>query len=65
MDKKSTPEYLNEKEVAKLTRRSLSTLRNDRCQCKGLPYLKVGRSILYSLDDVIHFLESKKIIPTD
>ena len=40
--------YLNEKEVAAITGRAISTLRNERFMRKGLPYLKIGgRSIRY------------------
>ena len=53
--------YLNEKEVAQLTRRGLQTLRNDRFLRQGIPYLKIGRSVRYSLEDVIAFMESHKV----
>ena len=54
--------YLNEIEVAALTGRAVSTLRNDRFMRKGLPYLKVGgRSIRYKSDDVKIFMESRRI----
>jgi predicted DNA-binding transcriptional regulator AlpA len=51
--------YLNEKEVAAITGRALSTLRNERFMRKGLPYLKIGgRSIRYRSGDVIAYMES-------
>ncbi len=54
--------YLNEKEVALITGRALSTLRNERFLRKGLPYLKVaGRSIRYKTEDVIKFMEGCRI----
>lgn len=54
--------YLTEKEVSDMTRMALSTLRNDRSQRRGLPYCKVGKkSIRYRLDDVISFMEARKI----
>jgi excisionase family DNA binding protein len=55
------PQYLTEAEVADMTRISLSTLRNDRFRRRGLPYIKFGRSVRYSLDDVIQYMESRKI----
>lgn len=55
--------YLNEHEVSKLTGRAVPTLRNDRCQCKGLPYVKAGRSVRYSLRDVLLWMEARKIEP--
>jgi phage terminase Nu1 subunit (DNA packaging protein) len=54
--------YLNEKEVAAITGRAISTLRNERFMRKGLPYLKVGgRSIRYKTEDVIAFMEGRRI----
>ena len=55
--------YLNEHEVARLTGRAVPTLRNDRCQYKGLPYVKVGRSVRYSLRDVLRWMEERKVVP--
>jgi predicted DNA-binding transcriptional regulator AlpA len=54
--------YLNEKEVAAITGLAISTLRNSRFMRKGLPYLKIGgRSIRYKSEDVISFMESRRI----
>jgi predicted DNA-binding transcriptional regulator AlpA len=54
--------YLNEKEVAQVTGRAVSTLRNERFMRRGLPYLKVGgRSIRYKTEDVIAFMEGRRI----
>lgn len=55
--------YLNEHEVARLTGRAVPTLRNDRSQCKGLPYVKAGRSVRYSLRDVLMWMEDRKVVP--
>lgn len=53
--------YINEKEVSHFTGRALSTLRNERFNGKGIPYIKVGRSVRYSYEDVIAFMENRKI----
>ena len=54
--------FLNEKEAAAITGRALSTFRNDRHLRRGIPYLKVGlRTIRYRLQDVIHFMEGRRI----
>ena len=54
--------YLNEKEVAAITGRAVSTLRNERFMRQGLPYLKIGgRSIRYRSQDVIAYMESRLI----
>ena len=54
--------YLTEKETAELTRKALSTLRNDRHLRRGLPYIKDGASIRYNLTDVVSYMEARKII---
>lgn len=53
--------YVTENEVADLTSLSVQRLRNDRFQQKGIPYVKIGRSVRYNLEDVINFMESRKI----
>lgn len=53
--------YLTEKEVSKITKFALSTLRNDRFLGKGIPYIKVGKSVRYNFADVIDFMESNRV----
>ncbi|MCX5814246.1 MAG: helix-turn-helix domain-containing protein [Proteobacteria bacterium] len=54
--------YRNEREIAKLTGISLSSLRNNRSLKRGLPYIKIGKSIRYNMSDVINYLESHRIV---
>lgn len=56
-----TPRYLNEVEVSKMTAIAVSTLRNQRFQGVGIPYIKIGRSVRYSLDDVVRYLNDRRI----
>ncbi|MFC1607948.1 helix-turn-helix transcriptional regulator [Candidatus Latescibacterota bacterium] len=53
--------YITEKEVAEITGRALSTLRNERFLGKGIQYIKIGKSVRYKYEDVIEFMESRKI----
>ncbi len=54
--------FLNEYEVAEITGRAVSTLRNDRFLRRGIPYLKISkRSIRYRTPDVINFMEAQPI----
>lgn len=54
--------YLNEMEVAAITGRAVSTLRNERHLRRGVPYLKVSkRTIRYKLQDVLSFMEGQRI----
>ena len=57
--------YVNEKEVSKITGRALQTLRNDRHCGRGFAYVKLGRSVRYSLQDVLSYMESRKIETLD
>lgn len=58
----NNPKYLTEKETSELTRKALSTLRNDRHLRRGMPYVKDGASIRYNLQDIINYMESRKIV---
>lgn len=53
--------YLTEKEVYVITKRALPTLRNDRHRGRGISYVKMGRSVRYSLVDVVEYMEQRKI----
>lgn len=55
------PAYLTEIQVADMTGIALSTLRNNRFNRTGIPYVKLSKSIRYALDDVIQHFESRKI----
>jgi hypothetical protein len=54
--------YLNEKETSEFTRKALSTLRNDRHLRRGIPYVKDGKAIRYNVNDVVSYMESRKIV---
>lgn len=55
--------YVSERKVSEITGVALSTLRNDRHLGRGIPYIKLKRTVRYSTTDIIDFMESKKIIP--
>jgi hypothetical protein len=57
--------YITEVEVSKITSRALQTLRNDRHCGRGFPYVKLGRSVRYCLQDIVDFMESHKIETED
>jgi hypothetical protein len=60
-----TERYICEKEVAAITGRALSTLRNERSRKTGIPYCKLGRSVRYKIQDVFEFMDSRKIETRD
>ena len=55
--------FLNEKQVSSLTGMALPTLRNNRHMGRGIPYCKVGRSVRYCWQDIIDYMEARKIQP--
>jgi len=61
VENSSSFRYLTEVEVAEITNMSLSTLRNHRFLGRGIPYIKIGRSVRYNENDVYGFMESRKI----
>ncbi len=60
MDKKDK-RYLTEKEVAAITGLSLSMIQKMRGHCRGIPYLKIGKSVRYVLEDVQAFMEANRV----
>lgn len=59
------PKFIDEKECSRIIRRALSSLRNDRCNGRGLPYYRFNRSVRYRLDEVLAFMERNKISTRD
>ena len=57
--------YLTETQVAEMTGRKKPTLRNDRYYRRGIPFIKAGRSVRYDEDDVIAWMDSRKVWTTD
>lgn len=53
--------YLQEVEVFRMTSIPVKSLRADRYLRRGIPFIKKGRSVLYSLKDVVDFLEHNKV----
>ena len=57
--------WISEKEVEAMTGRKLQTLRNDRFHGRGFPYVKNGKSVRYLVDDVVAFMEARRISTSD
>jgi predicted DNA-binding transcriptional regulator AlpA len=62
---KQETRFINETEVASITGLSVQTLRNNRFQGKGIPYVKAGRSVRYEHQDVIAYMSDRKILPRE
>lgn len=55
--------YLTEVEVSEITRLKLPTLRNHRHLSRGIPYIKIGRSVRYDPADVEAYMQKNRIVP--
>ncbi len=55
---KRYPPLLNQKQYCELTGKSASTAEQDRLYGRGAPFIRMGRTIRYRLDDVVAWLES-------
>tara|TARA_Y100001934_G_scaffold245181_1_gene303203 strand:+ start:1251 stop:1469 length:219 start_codon:yes stop_codon:yes gene_type:complete len=64
MLKPNFPKLLNQKEVSLIIRKSVAWLERQRWLKEGIPYLKIGRNVLYQEDDVFRFLEEQPKIKT-
>ena len=53
--------YLKEKQVAEITGIAVQTLRNDRFYRRGISYVKKGRSVRYSTEDVHKFMQGHRV----
>lgn len=57
--------WIGERAVSEMTGRALPTLRNDRFLGRGLPYTKMGKSVRYSIDDIVAYMEARRISTSD
>ena len=58
-----SPNFVNEIELAKEIGISAMKLRQDRYKGKGLPYIRLGRRILYDRAQVYEYLRSQTVQP--
>ena len=55
--------FLNDVQASKILGLKVQTLRNWRGQAKGPPYVKAGRAVRYSLQDLISFMAARRVDP--
>lgn len=53
--------YVDEKTVADITGMSLSRLRQDRFHCRGIPYVKNGRSVRYFVPTIHEYMDKHTV----
>ena len=63
MDIQERDRLLTETEVSEMTKLTLSTLRSHRLKGRGLPYVKIEKSVRYRLSDVLEYLERHTVKP--
>jgi|WetSurMetagenome_2_1015567.scaffolds.fasta_scaffold614174_1 hypothetical protein len=56
-------EWVKDKDIAVITKRSPSALRLDRHLKRGIPYSKFGGQVLYRVGDVYAYLEKCRVVP--
>ena len=54
-------DYLNDVEAAKFLRLSPQTLRNWRVQSRGPAYIRAGRAIRYSSEDLKDYMDQNRV----
>lgn len=57
--------WIDERAVSEMTGRALPTLRNDRFLGRGIPYTKMGKSVRYSIEDVVSYMEARRVSTSD
>ena len=51
----------SERVVSEITGRGVRTLQKDRIYHRGFPYYRLGRQVLYDLDEIIGILEKSRV----
>jgi hypothetical protein len=59
------PEFMNPRETARVVRKTVNSLAQDRYLRRGLPYIKTGRQILYARADVLAYLVAGRTDPQE
>jgi len=56
---------VNEHVAAKILSKGVQSLRNDRHLSRGLPYIKLSKSVRYSLQDIYKHIDENRITPEE
>lgn len=59
-----TNKFLTEKQASILLGVSLSTLQQRRFKGQQPPYIKIGKSVRYDVEDILAFAESCRVNPS-
>lgn len=61
MEDPERPRYITERDVAAMTGLSTKCLQSWRFARKGIPFVKLGSAVRYSVADVVKFIELNKV----
>ncbi len=65
MSNRPEKRFLNKKELAGLLGLSIFTIDSWVSQRREIPYVKMGKRVVFDLEDVLRWVESKKVQPND
>jgi hypothetical protein len=57
----SFAQLVDDRVAAKILGRAVQTLRNDRHLQKGVPYIRLGRSVRYRIGDLLSYINEHRI----
>ncbi len=57
-------QYLTETQLAEMTGRSIKSWQRDRSKGGGIPFIRCGGKILYDMEDVTTWMNSRKFQST-
>ena len=60
MDQEKTI-FISDREVSRITGIGRQTLANWRCQQRGPRYVKSGRLVRYAMNDILAYMEARKV----
>jgi hypothetical protein len=63
MNPEQIPEAVDEYGASIIMCKPVQTLRNERHLRKGCPYLKMGRSVRYRIEDILDYMARCRIDP--
>jgi hypothetical protein len=56
--------YLNAEEASQFIGAAVQTLARWRCEGGGPPFIRVGRKIMYAIDDLIAWMNARRVSST-
>jgi hypothetical protein len=57
--------YVSEKTISEVTGIPRSMLQKQRHFRRGIPYIKIGKSVRYKLQDALDYMEARRINPAE